>query len=92
MMASRDSKGAVVGGPARHIPVLARRAVEFLAIRDGGIYIDATFGGGGYSREILAAANGSVIGIDRDPRALAGGADLVAGGGGRPGGLGGPVW
>ena len=83
MMASRDSKGAVAGGPARHIPVLARRAVEFLALRDGGIYIDATFGGGGYSREILAAANSSVIGIDRDPSALARGVDLVAAAGGR---------
>jgi 16S rRNA (cytosine1402-N4)-methyltransferase len=83
MMASRDSKGAVAGGLARHIPVLARRAVEFLALRDGGIYIDATFGGGGYSREILAAAECSVIGIDRDPSALARGADLVAAAGGR---------
>jgi len=83
MMASRDSKGAVAGGPARHIPVLARRAVEFLAVRKGGIYIDATFGGGGYSREILAAAECSVIGIDRDPNALARGTDLVAAAGGR---------
>src|SRR6516165_5262039 len=83
MMASRDSKGAVAGGPARHIPVLARRAVEFLAVRKGGIYIDATFGGGGYSREILAAAECSVIGIDRDPNALARGTDLVAVAGGR---------
>ena len=35
-------------------------------VRDGGVYIDATFGAGGYSREILDAANCSVIGIDRD--------------------------
>jgi 16S rRNA (cytosine1402-N4)-methyltransferase len=83
MMASGDSKGAVAGGPARHIPVLVRRAVEFLAVRGGGIYIDATFGSGGYSREILAAAECSVIGIDRDPSALARGADLVAAAGGR---------
>src|SRR6516162_1108437 len=82
MMASRDSKGAVAGGPARHIPVLARRAVEFLAVRKGGIYIDATFGGGGYSREILAVAECTVIGIDRDQSALARGADLVAAAGG----------
>jgi 16S rRNA (cytosine1402-N4)-methyltransferase len=58
--------------------VLARRAVEFLAVRDHGIYIDATFGAGGYSREILAAADCRVIGIDRDSIALAGGADLAA--------------
>jgi 16S rRNA (cytosine1402-N4)-methyltransferase len=83
MMASRDSKEAVAGGPARHIPVLARRAVEYLNVRDRGIYIDATFGGGGYSREILAAADCRVIGIDRDPSALARGADLVTAAAGR---------
>ncbi len=83
MMASSDSMPAVAGGLARHIPVLGRRAVEFLAVRDGGIYIDATFGAGGYSREILGAANCSVIGIDRDQRAIALGADLVQAAGGR---------
>jgi 16S rRNA (cytosine1402-N4)-methyltransferase len=83
MMASRDSKGAVVGGPARHIPVLARRAVEYLNVRDRGVYIDATFGGGGYSREILSAADCRVIGIDRDPVALAEGSGLVTATGGR---------
>ena len=35
-------------------------------VRDGGIYIDATFGAGGYTRAILAAADCRVIGIDRD--------------------------
>ena len=64
MMASSDSKIAVAGGLARHIPVLGGRATELLAVRDGGVYIDATFGAGGYSREILSAANCSVIGID----------------------------
>jgi len=66
-MASRDSKPAVDGGLARHIPVLAARIVEFLNVRDGGVYVDATFGAGGYSRAILAAAATRVIGIDRDP-------------------------
>ena len=37
----------------RHIPVLGRQAVEMLRPRDGGIYVDATFGAGGYSRAIL---------------------------------------
>jgi 16S rRNA (cytosine1402-N4)-methyltransferase len=83
MMASRDSRGAVAGGPARHIPVLARRAVEFLAVRDRGVYVDATFGAGGYSRQILAAADCRVIAIDRDPIALAAGADLAAAASGR---------
>jgi 16S rRNA (cytosine1402-N4)-methyltransferase len=80
MMASSDSKGAVAGGLARHIPVLGRRAVEFLAARDGGVYVDATFGAGGYSREILAAADCCVIGIDRDRNAIARAAELGAGG------------
>jgi 16S rRNA (cytosine1402-N4)-methyltransferase len=83
MMASSDSKIAVAGGLARHIPVLGRRAAELLAVRDGGVYIDATFGAGGYSREILNFADCSVIGIDRDQHAIALGADLVQAAGGR---------
>jgi 16S rRNA (cytosine1402-N4)-methyltransferase len=61
----------------RHIPVLGREAVEMLAPRDGGIYVDATFGAGGYSRAILDSADTRVIGIDRDRTAVAGGFDLV---------------
>ena len=83
MMTGSDSASAVAGGLARHIPVLGRRAVEHLAVRDGGTYLDATFGAGGYSRAILAAANCHVIGIDRDPGALAQAADLVAASHGR---------
>jgi 16S rRNA (cytosine1402-N4)-methyltransferase len=74
---------AVAGGPARHVPVLARPALEFLNIRGGGTYIDGTFGAGGYSRAILAAANAQVIGIDRDQSAVANGAGLVEASGGR---------
>jgi 16S rRNA (cytosine1402-N4)-methyltransferase len=62
---------AVAGGPALHIPVLVRPALEFLQVRDGGVYVDATFGAGGYSRAILDAADCTVIGIDRDPTAIA---------------------
>jgi 16S rRNA (cytosine1402-N4)-methyltransferase len=61
----------------RHIPVLGTEAVGMLAPRDGGIYVDATFGAGGYSRAILDAADTRVIGIDRDRTAIAGGFDLV---------------
>jgi 16S rRNA (cytosine1402-N4)-methyltransferase len=68
---------AVAGGDVRHIPVLARRAVEWLAVRDGGLYVDATFGAGGYTRAILQTPGARVIGIDRDPRAVAEGAGLV---------------
>jgi 16S rRNA (cytosine1402-N4)-methyltransferase len=65
------------GGPARHIPVLARPALEFLDVRSGGIYIDATFGAGGHTRLLLEAGAGRVVAIDRDPMAIAGGAGLV---------------
>jgi 16S rRNA (cytosine1402-N4)-methyltransferase len=61
----------------RHIPVLGRQAVEMLKPRDGGIYVDATFGAGGYSGAILDATATRVIGIDRDRTAIAGGFDLV---------------
>jgi len=61
----------------RHVPVLGREAVEMLKPRDGGTYVDATFGAGGYSRAILDAADTRVIGIDRDRTAIAGGFGLV---------------
>jgi len=57
--------------------VLARQVIEALAPKDGGIYIDGTFGAGGHSRSILAAADATVIGLDRDQRALALGAGMV---------------
>jgi len=82
-MAGSDSPSAVAGGPARHIPVLGRQAIELLAVRDGGVYVDATFGAGGYSRIILDAADCAVIGIDRDQSAVARGADLVQAADGR---------
>src|SRR3981081_284596 len=61
----------------RHIPVLGRQAIEMLSPRDGGIYVDATFGAGGYSRAILDTAGTRVIGIDRDRSAIADGFGLV---------------
>ena len=69
-------------GP-RHVSVLGRQAVEMLAPRDGGVYVDATFGAGGYSRSILELPGTRVIGIDRDRTAISGGFDLVEGAGGR---------
>lgn len=68
---------AVAGGLARHVPVLGPAALQFLNVKDGGIYIDGTFGAGGYTRAILDAADCRVIGIDRDQSAVAMGADLV---------------
>ncbi|MGB8398232.1 16S rRNA (cytosine(1402)-N(4))-methyltransferase RsmH [Bradyrhizobium sp.] len=62
---------------SHHIAVLSREAVEMLRPRHGGIYVDATFGAGGYSRAILDIAGTRVIGIDRDRAAIAGGFGLV---------------
>jgi 16S rRNA (cytosine1402-N4)-methyltransferase len=83
MTAGGDGFAAVAGGPALHIPVLGRPAVEFLDVHDGGVYIDATFGAGGYSRAILDAADCKVIGIDRDASALALGQTLAQAANGR---------
>jgi 16S rRNA (cytosine1402-N4)-methyltransferase len=80
MMAGGD---LVAGGPARHVSVLARAAIEYLKPQDGGLYLDGTFGAGGYSRAILQAAQAQVIGIDRDRDAIAHGAGLVEQAGGR---------
>ncbi len=70
------------GGPARHVPVMLEEVVHFLAPVAGGVYIDGTFGAGGYSAAILARG-ATVIAIDRDPRALAAGAAMAASAGGR---------
>ncbi|MCG5242191.1 16S rRNA (cytosine(1402)-N(4))-methyltransferase RsmH [Azospirillum doebereinerae] len=56
--------------PSPHIPVLLHEVVESLAPRDGGVYVDGTFGAGGYSRALLESADCRVWGIDRDPAAI----------------------
>ena len=76
MMAGSGSNSAA-GGLARHIPVLARQVFELLAPRDGGLYIDGTFGAGGHTRSILDVPGTRVIGIDRDRIAVADGFALV---------------
>jgi 16S rRNA (cytosine1402-N4)-methyltransferase len=83
MTTGSGSSHAVAGGSARHVPVLGRRAAEWLAVNSGGLYVDATFGAGGYSREILTVPGARVLGIDRDQSAIARGADLVAAAQGR---------
>jgi 16S rRNA (cytosine1402-N4)-methyltransferase len=82
-MTASSGSNAVAGGSARHIPVLARPAIDWLAVRPGGLYVDATFGGGGYARALLQTPNTRVIGIDRDPVAIAQGASLLAAAQGR---------
>jgi 16S rRNA (cytosine1402-N4)-methyltransferase len=78
MNSGRDTgRPDVAGGLARHIPVLVREVVSHLNLHGGGTYIDGTFGGGGYSRALLAAADCKVIAIDRDPSAIAAGAGLI---------------
>jgi 16S rRNA (cytosine1402-N4)-methyltransferase len=69
--------GSAAGGPARHIPVLLREAIAALKLREGGRYLDATFGAGGYSRAILAHKATRVLALDRDPDAVRAGYSLV---------------
>ena len=59
-------------GP-RHEPVMLREAVEALAVKPGGRYVDATVGLGGHARAILEASQpgGRLLGIDRDNSAIA---------------------
>ncbi len=60
-----------------HVPVLVREVVACLAPRPHGVYVDATFGAGGHTRALLAAAPCRVVGIDRDPDAVARGRRLA---------------
>ena len=59
-------------GDVGHVPVLLKEAIDFLAVRRGGTYIDATVGLGGHSYEIAKrlGAPGHLIGLDKDPAAL----------------------
>jgi 16S rRNA (cytosine1402-N4)-methyltransferase len=63
---------------APHITVLLKEAVEALAIKPDGVYVDGTFGRGGHSRAVLArlGPNGKLIAFDRDPVAVAAGEAL----------------
>ena len=59
-----------------HIPVMLDEVMQALAPRDDAIYVDGTFGGGGYSEELLSRARCTVYGIDRDGDAIARGRAL----------------
>lgn len=53
-----------------HIPVLGREVLESLELCDHGLYLDTTFGGGGYAQTILEACSCSLWAIDKDPEAI----------------------
>jgi 16S rRNA (cytosine1402-N4)-methyltransferase len=67
-----DTPQGVGRGEIGHVPVLLKEAIDFLAVRRGGTYIDATVGLGGHSLEIAKrlGAPGHLIGFDKDPKAL----------------------
>ncbi len=66
-----------------HIPVMLDPVLAVLAPGDGEIHVDGTFGGGGYARGLLDAADCMVIGIDCDPEAIARGRAMEQAYGGR---------
>src|SRR5882672_6376552 len=74
VMTTVDRTAGAAGG---HRPVMLREVLEVLNPRAGGIYVDGTFGAGGYSRALLDAADCTVWGVDRDPDAIAAGAPLA---------------
>jgi len=80
MMGRGDGPGAgAAGGPTRHVPVLLAEVCSALDAKRGGLFIDGTFGAGGYTRAVLDAhPHNKVIAIDRDPDAIAGGAAMTA--------------
>jgi 16S rRNA (cytosine1402-N4)-methyltransferase len=63
---------------ARHVPVLLPEVIEALGADRGGIFVDGTFGAGGYTQAILSASRKNrVVAIDRDPDAIVAGGGLV---------------
>jgi 16S rRNA (cytosine1402-N4)-methyltransferase len=72
-----DEDYLAAGGPARHVPVLRDEVIQIIDPREGGLYLDATFGAGGYSRALLAPRGARVLALDRDPVAIVEGAPLV---------------
>ena len=78
-----SGRGDTAPQAAPHIPVLLDEVLAALAPIRGGIFIDGTFGAGGYSRALLERGAAQVIGIDRDPDALRAGAAMQEASGGR---------
>ncbi len=76
-MSKADVGDGFAGGTDCHIPVLLAPMLEALAPQDHEIYIDGTFGAGGYSSAILDGADCRVVGIDQDPDVLRAGRPLL---------------
>ena len=66
-----------------HVPVLLEEVVALLEPRNGALYVDGTFGCGGYSKALLTSAVCNVVAIDRDPHARDSAEKMKAGYGGR---------
>ncbi len=71
-LTNTPERGGHGGSKSGHVPVLLKEAIDFLAIKRGGTYIDATVGLGGHSLEIAKRLGvpGHLIGLDKDPAAL----------------------
>jgi 16S rRNA (cytosine1402-N4)-methyltransferase len=68
---ANGTRDAVPNSTRDHIPVMLEEVLACLSAQDGGVYVDGTFGAGGYTRAILNAADCKVYAIDRDPEAFA---------------------
>ncbi len=77
-MTGRTGNGE--GDSPYHRPVLVEEVVGLLVVESGGVYVDATLGGGGHAEAILRSLSpqGRVVGVDRDPEAIAYAADRLA--------------
>ena len=62
---------------APHVPVLVNEVIAAMVLHDGSTAVDGTFGAGGYTRAMLAAGAGQVVGFDRDPDAIAAEPSLI---------------
>lgn len=72
-----DPEGSgAAGGPARHVPVLREEVLAALDVAPG-LYLDATFGAGGYTSAVLETPGTRVLALDRDPTAVHAGGKLV---------------
>jgi len=70
-LSEKDTPGLDVSVDTYHVPVLGQELIAGLAVRPGGRYLDATLGGGGHTGLILAAAaDVTVVAIDRDEQAI----------------------